>query len=336
MRPKRRNIRFLPPSWRLGGCIVAGLALAVISIYWLGLQPVSAAGIERRFEVSLGQSAPQIAAELKADGLIRDRNAFLTYLNFHGLRGRLKAGFYELSPAMSAAVIARKLAAGQTDANRLVVPEGSTLKTIAKRAAEHGIKPADFEAALAASHTQAFLGSKPAGVTLEGYLFPDTYDLSGGATAAQLVELMLTTFGQRVGAEYVQAFTAQGLTLHQGLTLASIVEREVNIAADRPIVAQIFLKRFREKMPLGSDVTTHYAADLAGVPFNLDINSPYNTRKFNGLPPGPICSPGLSALDAVARPAKTDYVYFLTGRDGKTYFAKTYPEHQRNITRYLN
>jgi UPF0755 protein len=114
-----------------------------------------------------------------------------------------------------------------------------------------------------------------------------------------------------------------------------MVEREVNIATDRPIVAQVFLTRLRLGQMLGSDVTTHYAADLLGVPFNINIDSRYNTRRYTGLPPGPICSPGLGSMDAVAHPAATDYLYFLSGKDGKTYFAKTYAEHQANIVKHL-
>jgi len=146
---------------------------------------------------------------------------------------------------------------------------------------------------------------------------------------------MLDDFGQRVGPQYAAAFAAEGLTLHQGLTLASIVEREVNKPADRPIVAQIFLKRFHMGMPLGSDVTTQYASDLAGMAFNLNLDSPYNTRKNAGLPPGPICSPGLGSLDAVAHPAATDYLYFLAGSDGVTYYANTLAEHNVNVAKHL-
>jgi UPF0755 protein len=227
------------------------------------------------------------------------------------------------------------LVSGKALTNRLIVPEGYRLAQIQKMAAQYGIAEADFAAAVKAPHAQSFLATKPATVDLEGYLFPDSYEIDKATTATSLVDTMLATFGERVGPEYVQAFAAEGLTLHQGLTLASVVEREVNIPEDRPIVAQIFLKRFKTGMALGSDVTVHYAADLLGVPFNLDLNSPYNTRKYPGLPPGPICNPGLSALDAVAHPATTDYLFFLTGKDGKDYFAKTYAEHQQNIDRHL-
>lgn len=319
----------------LAGLIAtASLVLLGYLQYRLALRPVGE-GTARIFEVQTGQSAPSIATALKTTGLIRDRNAFITYINFHGLRGRLKAGTYSLSPFLSGPDIAQALAAGKTLTRRLVIPEGSRLSQIQDLARQQGIPAADFQAALKAPHAQAFLAGKPAAVDLEGYLFPDSYEINAHTTAAILVDQMLAAFGDRVGPEYTQAFAGQGLSLHQGLTLASIVEREVSNPSDRPIVAQVFLKRYRAGQPLGSDVTTAYAAALLGVPFNLDLNSPYNTRKFAGLPPGPICSPGLSALDAVAHPAATDYLYFLAGKDGKTYFARTYAEHQRNIQLHL-
>jgi len=318
-----------------GAAIIACAALLGYVSYRVELGAAANAGASQEFEVKSGENANSVATALKQAGLIRNRTAFLTYLNFHGLRTRLKAGNYSISPTKTAPFIAEILTGGQTLMNRITIPEGYRITQIEALAARKGIKKTDFKAALQAPHTQAFLADKPAGVSLEGYLFPDSYEMNATTTAAQLVNSMLETFGQRVGPEYVQAFTAQGLTLHQGLTLASIIEREVNIPADRPIVAQIFLKRFREKQPLGSDVTVQYASDLAGVPFNLDINSPYNTRKYVGLPPGPIASPGLSALDAVAHPATTTYNYFLSGNDGKTHYANTYAEHQQNIQKYL-
>ena len=313
------------------------LALATLySVYRLNLRAPATSGKAVVFEVKSGQTAPMIAANLKTAGLIRDRSAFITYINFHGQRRLLKAGTYSLSPSLSAPDVANILSQGKTLTNRLVVPEGYTIKQIETEAAQLGISVTEFEAALNEPHDQAFLANKPATVDLEGYLFPDSYTVTSSTTGSQLVNAMLDNYGRKVGPEYAQAFAAEGLTLHQGLTIASVVEREVNNSSDRPIVAQIFLKRYREKQPLGSDVTAVYAAQLLGVPFNVNLDSPYNTRKVVGLPPGPICNPGLSALDAVAHPAITNYSFFLTGKDGKTYFAKTYAEHQQNIIKYLN
>lgn len=328
--------------WLVAFIILVAIVLAVSLMYLkyrADLSPVQTGGEPAyvEFTVETGQNAQAIATQLKAKDLIRDRNAFITYVNLHGLRPRLKTGQYSLSQAQSAAQIAQTIAGGRTLTKRLIIPEGYTLAKIRAAAVKQGISAAAFDAALAEPHSQSFLATKPVTTaTLEGYLFPDSYEITPATSAAQLVNTMLDNFGKRVGSEYAQAFTAQGLTLHQGLTLASIVEREVNIPADRPVVAQIFLNRLKLGMTLGSDVTTHYAADLLGVPFDVNLNSPYNTRRVGGLPPGPICSPGLTALDAVAHPANTDYLYFLSGNDGKTYYGKTLAEHERNIVKYLN
>ena len=321
----------------------AGISLVAITLvfitfyigYRINLRAVDSSQKAQVFIVNRGETAPKIADNLKSAGLIRDRSTFVSYVNFHGIRPRIQAGTYSLRPSLTTPEIADILANGRTQADRLIIPEGYTLTQIRKAATKFGITTADFDTALTEQHTQSFLSGKPASVNLEGYLFPDSYQVETGTTATALIDQMLATFGRRVGPRYVQAFAVQGLSVHQALIIASIVEKEVSNVNDRPIVAQVFLKRYKLGMPLGSDVTTQYAADLAGVAFNLESNSPYNTRKIAGLPPGPICSPGLSSLDAVAHPAATDYLYFLAGKDGKTYFAKTYPEHQRNISLHL-
>jgi len=341
-RPRLRLPRLSPIRW----VVVAAIALFILALptayimYRLDLRPVSATGQPQDFIVSSGENAPKIAGRLKDHALIRDRNAFITYVNLHGLRPRLQAGTYQLSPTDSAATIAEELAGGKTVSRRFVVPEGYTIHQIEAEAASIGMDSAAFKAALAAPHSQAFLSGKPAGVDLEGYLFPDSYQISPSTTPDQLVNAMLNNFGKRVGPEYVQAFSQEGLTLHQGLTVASIVEREVNIAADRPIVAQIFLKRLKTGMPLGSSVTACYAYLLqSGITTCnensvANIQSPYNTLINTGLPPGPISSPGLSSLDAVAHPASTDYLYFITDKNHIDRFAHTYAEHEANIAKY--
>jgi UPF0755 protein len=316
--------------------IVAGLVFGGFYVaYHNGLEPVATFGVSKVFVVKPGERVPDIASSLHDAGLIRSRNAFITYLNLHGLRARINAGSYSISPMLTGPQIANLMATGQTLADRLVVPEGYRLSQIETLATAHGISATAFQAALDAPHSQSFLAGKPAAVSLEGYLFPDSYEISPQTTAAQLVNTMLNNFGQRVGPAYTTAFAAEGLTLHQGLTIASIVEREVSNPTDRPIVAQIFLSRLKLGMPLGSDVTAQYASDLLGVPFSTSVNSPYNTLLKPGLPPGPICNPGLGSLDAVAHPAQTSYLYFLSGKDGKTYYATTYAQHQQNIAEHL-
>jgi peptidoglycan lytic transglycosylase G len=317
---------------------ILAVILFIYAQYEWALRPVTSSAPTVEFTVQSGERVPKIADALKAANLIRDRNAFITYVTIHDIRAKLEAGTYSLSAQESSQEIASILAHGQTLSDRLVIPEGYRLNQIEQLASEDGIPASDFEAALAAPHTQSFLATKPAGVGLEGYLFPDSYQINKTTTATQLVEAMLNNFGSKVGIEYAQAFAAEGLTLHQGLTLASIVEGEVSNQYDRPIVAQIFLKRLKLGMSLGSDVTACYASqDLMRMSAcDVNVDSPYNTTNRVGLPPGPIDSPGLNSLDAVAHPASTDYLYFLTGKDGKDYFATTYAQHEDNIAKYLN
>lgn len=334
-----RKSRARAQRWAAVIAAAAGLAL-VITIYVtykLGLQPVSPNGCvcsPITFKVDPGWNAQAVASHLHDAGLIRDRNAFITYVNLHGLRPKLKAGTYAFTKSQSANTIADDIAAGRTVTKRLLVPEGYRLSQIEQAAAVFGISKAEFDAALAAPHGQTFLATKPAGVGLEGYLFPDSYEVDTDTTAGTLVNEMLDNFGRHVGADYEQAFAAEGLNLHQGLTIASIVEREVSNPNDRPIVAQIFLKRLHSGMPLGSEVTARYAAAILGVNFSVDIQSPYNTLNHTGLPPGPICSPGLNSLDAVAHPATTSYLYFFSDRNGKDHFEDTFAEQQQNIAKY--
>ncbi len=322
--------------WLVGGAVAASFLMVLYAGYRLQLRPVAGQGASQRFEINFGESVPTIGDHLQTAGLIRDHNAFVAYVNLHGLRRKIEAGIYSLAPTESTQTIAGLLSSGKTLTDRLVVPEGYTIAQIEQAAKAFGIKPADFDAALAAPHANLFLATHPAGVNYEGYLFPDSYQITPKTTAAQLVQTMLDTFGTQVDQSYLQAFAAEGLTLHQGLTLASIIEKEVSTPADRPIVAQIFLSRLRQGIMLGSDVTAVYASKLAGVPFNVNLNSPYNTRVVRGLPPGPICNPGLAALNAAAHPASTNYLYFLAGKDGKIHYATTYAQHQANIQKYLN
>jgi UPF0755 protein len=318
------------------GVLVVTLLGALAVGYFSELRPVTAGAPVQTFTIAAGEGSVEMAAALKDAGLIRSRLVFTVYVNLTGLRSKLQAGTYSLSSSSSTPDIAKAIAGGQVSSKKITVPEGYTITQIAKLVSDYGIDSADFAAAVKTTHGQGFLSGRPSGVNLEGYLFPDSYEVTPDTTAADLVDTMLDNFGRRVATTYGSAFAADGLTLHQGITLASIVEKEVSNPTDRPIVAQIFIKRLTEGISLGSDVTVQYAADLLGRPFNINLDSPYNTRLHTGLPPGPICNPGTDALDAVAHPANTDYLYFLAGKDGKTHFAKTYAEHQRNIQLYLN
>lgn len=304
--------------------------------YQLELRPVQRQHVQI-FRVEKGESARSISGKLESQGFIRNAYAFEIYITIHGQRSRLQTGTYSPPEGAGAKEIANMLATGKVNAKRLTVPEGSTLAKIRELAQAQGIARPDFDAELTAARASGahpVLAQIPSGISMEGYLFPDTYTISGDTPAKDLVASMLANLESNLK-QAEAGFATQGLTLHQGLTLASVVEKEVSGESDRKVVAGIFLNRLRTGQRLESDVTTIYAANLIGVSFSTALDSPYNTYRADGLPVGPICNPGLSALLAVANPTATDYHYFLSGKDGKTYFATTFAEHQQNIDKYL-
>ena len=196
-----------------------------------------------------------------------------------------------------------------------------------------------IQQAFRAEYTGAALAGRPAGAGLEGYIYGETYSISSDASAQQVLQRAVTHFSQIVTKyDLERKFASRGLTLYQGITLASIVQKEskgcgagVTVCEDQRQIASVFYNRLKKDIPLGSDVTYHYAADKAGVARDHTLNSPYNTRLHKGLPPGPIAVPGLSALNAVADPATTDNLYFISGDDDVTYFGKTEADHQANV-----
>ena len=176
---------------------------------------------------------------------------------------------------------------------------------------------------------------RPASADLEGYVYGDTYSIYDGASVQEIIQKALDKFYSVVTENnLIASFASHNLNLYQGITLASIVQREANTASDQKQVAQVFYLRLSKGIMLGSDVTYQYIADKTGVARDPSIDSPYNTRLYAGLPPGPISAPGINALRAVATPASGDYLYFLAGDDGVMYFAHTQAEHDANISKY--
>lgn len=231
------------------------------------------------------------------------------------------------------------------DAVRVTIPEGFTLVKMGERihAAIPSITIDQWNAATGVKSPFAadpfiVAAGKPAGVDLEGYLFPDTYQFATDATAEDIVKTMLDTMKAHIDDIGAVSGDAAGMTVHQVLTLASIVEREVRTPDAMNNVADIFLKRIDIGMPLQSDATINYIIngdDPSPSLDDLQVDSAYNTYKNPGLPPGPISSPGLNALSAVLHPTHNDYYYFLTTDEGDIYYAKTYDDHLRNKARYL-
>lgn len=320
---------------RVAGFVSGVWLLCAMAWYLLSLRPVSASTQHKVVIIESGQSVDQIATSLQSAKLIRNANAFMIFVTLSGRRGKLQSGAYDLRPNQSAQDIAHIITTGRVSRKNLTIPEGFTLSAIRARAATFGIKPADFDAALNQDLTGTKAASRPSGTSLEGYLFPDTYTMTPATTANQLVRAMVDHFDKKVTPDIIAGFAAHGLSLSQGLTLASIVEREVSNPADQKLVAGVFLNRLKAGQKLQSDVTIDYGAALLGRSFNLQLDSPYNTYVIPGLPIGPICNPGLAAMRAVANPTPSNYFYFVAGKDGKTHYAGTVDQHNANVQKYL-
>jgi UPF0755 protein len=302
-------------------------------------------------EIKEGEGVTEIAQRLEELGIVRSGLQLRTLIALLGYEGLLQAGTYEFRPGSSALEVAQRLRHGRFATVVLTVIEGWSLGQIARRVEELGVAPAlDFElAAVAGPYRQrySFLQDLPPDASLEGYLFPATYVFPRSVTPEEIVQAMLDKMDQEFTPELRQEARSKGLSMHEVLTLASIVEREVATPSERPIVAQVFLRRLRLGMPLEADPTVQYA--LAQNPANVErygfwkapltsqdllVDSPYNTYRRRGLPPGPIASPGMDSILAVIRPADTNYLYFVAKGDGTHAFAETLAEHLRNVAQY--
>ncbi len=299
------------------------------------------------FAVESGAGVSTIASELKEEGLIRDPLVFQIYFRLNSKGESLKAGEYEFSKAMSVDQIAEALIRGSRDnVFSFTVFPGETLQDIRKKLTSLGYLEPEVDAAFTADYSDKdyswVLEGRPEGASLEGYLFGETYEFYKDDTPVTIVGRMIEEMAKVVKTQDLQSkFAAQGLNLYQGITLASVVQKEANNAVDQAKVAKVFLNRLTQGMNLGSDVTFKYALDLIDpnreTYSNADVltlDNPYNTRNPNiiGLPFGPISNPGIEALNAVATPdeSASNYLFFLTGDDGMMYYSSTYPEHEQN------
>lgn len=304
---------------------------------------------QQSFVIKAGATPHQISDGLENQHLIRSSTAFYIFLVATHQRDNLQAGSYMIAPSASVSDIVHKFTHGAVSDFSVTFYPGSTLNgtlrsepkySVTTQLKNAGYSPQQIRSALAAKYDESSLfAGKPTNSSLEGYIYGDTYTFSAGISAEQVIQRSLNELSSVVAQKnLVNLYKKQHLSLYQGITLASIVQREIDEGngssgptLDQREVAQVFLLRLSKNMPLGSDVTYIYGAEKLGVTPAPDIDSPYNTRKYAGLPPGPIASPGLNALLAVANPAHTDYLYFLSGDDGKTYFSKTDEGHQQNI-----
>jgi UPF0755 protein len=290
-------------------------------------------------EIAPGTTTRQIARELQAQGIIRSRYLFdgLRLMTEFSKAGTLKAGEYRFDHPVRVSEVYDRVRRGDVFKISLTIPEGSNIFDIAARveAAQLGSKEAFKTAAMRNGALVADLD--PGAVSLEGYLFPDTYEFGRRTTPLQMVTAMVKRF--RIAAA---SLGLEG-NAHRVVTMASLIERETPVEKERPLVASVFENRLGQGMPLETDPSVIYAALLAGryrgtiYQSDLKADSPYNTYKNSGLPPGPICNPGLSSLNAALHPASTKYLYFVAATgdpSGQSRFASTLEEHQKNVLAY--
>lgn len=300
------------------------------------------------FTVEAGENARSIGQRLAQQGLIRSSLLFRVLARYYGLDDRLAAGEYQLTFGMTMGQIIQELRQGQGKQLIVTIPEGWRAEEIADLLEKEGIaEKADFLILVYQSvgHWD-LLPIQPEGHSLEGYLFPDTYWVPPHYGSQPFLKLMLENFAGRFDQELRDQARARGMTVHETLTLASIVEREAKHPEERATIAGVFLNRLRLGMPLEADPTVQYALAQDGgtralhglwkpmlEPDDLNVDSPYNTYRHAGLPPGPIGNPGLAALRAVLWPEETDYLYFVAREDGSHAFTSSLEEHLANVAR---
>lgn len=326
---------------RRGGLTLAGVAFVLVvaasaaGARWL-LSPADPAGAQVVFKVAPGSSLGEIAHGLEREGLVRSADAVEWIARLRGQSGELRSGEYALSASQSPSEILEQLASGRMLSYQVVLPEGFNAAQIGARLAAEGlVDEAAFARAVRDPAVIASLGfSAP---SLEGYLFPETYLLPRGLPAEEIARILCQQF-LVVWREIEPLAQAQGLTQHQVVTLASIVEKETGVAEERALVAAVFRNRLQRRMRLESDPTVIYGIpDFDGNLRRRDLENegnPYNTYRIAALPPGPIASPGEASLRAVVNPAPSDALYFVARNDGTHTFSNNFREHSRAVERY--
>lgn len=297
-------------------------------------------------KIESGTSVQRIAEILEEKGIIRSSTAFSVYTRYHGLQAELKAGEYFLMPSLSVPDVIEVLREGKSSEISVTIPEGYTVKDIDALLAKKGlIKPGEFQTCARSCDLSGYsflpqgAALAPRGGRVEGYLYPDTYFvLTESFKSEDFLGRLLDTFRDRVVTGLKTDITDSKRSLTDLITMASLIEEETRASVERPMVSGILWKRFDQNMGLGVDAAVRYILDKptdAITSDDLDINSPYNLRKFRGLPPGPIASPSLGSIKAAMHPEASDYWYYLHGTDGEIHYAVTNDDHNENRRKYL-
>lgn len=312
--------------------LAAALLLVAAHLYITFYTPPSSKGEPRVVRVERGASFRLVAEALEEAGVVRDADSFSLAARILGAYKKVKAGEYEFSTDMAPVDVLDYLVKGKVRRYLVTVPEGYNIKDVAAALKSAGlVEPEIFLARATDGRLAASLGVE--GPTLEGYLFPDTYEFTKGMSADEIIARMAERF-KRVYAEYEKEAASSGMSMRKIVTLASIIEKETGAHSERDLISGVFHNRLRQGIKLQSDPTVIYG--IASFDGNirkqhLENRSPYNTYVHYGLPPGPIANPGKEALRAALRPAKTEYLYFVSMNDGSHYFSRTLKEHNQAV-----
>lgn len=332
-RRKRRYIRN-----GIVASIVMALGAVAIAILWWNSSTAAVNPAEtqvRQFMVDEGSTPNQVAESLRKAGFIRNELAFTIYVRLTS--SVIQAGTHMLSPSYSMQEIIHNLTIGNTDEISVTIPPGLRLSQLAKELRKYNYTDEQIDKAFKMDYDFEILKDRPAGATLEGYIYPDTYRVLGGNGPEVVIQKAISQFESVAKSNKLkEGFKAHGLSVYQGITLASIVTKEVQSETDQRKVAGVFYNRLQNNMNLGSDVTYQYAYNEGLCHDNTPngCESDYNTRIHSGLPPGPIANPSLTALRAVADPEESNYLFFVAGDDGATYYSETADQHNQAVAEH--
>jgi len=321
--------------------VVLAMAAAATTVGFrlalFGVTPTGTAKSSSSILIAPGTGARAVASLLEREGIVSKAHLFYWYARMRRTADKMKAGEYRFPAAVTPSLVLDTLVRGKVVLHKVTIPEGANLEDVARIVAKTGL--ADADEILELAHDKHVMRSLDVleATSLEGYLFPETYLFRRSDRPRDVLRRMVLEFWRRFSPDRQAKAREMGFTVHQAVTLASMVEKEAMIDAERPIIAGVFLNRLRRQMPLQSDPTAVYdLKDFSGpiLRSHLERESPYNTYIHKGLPPGPICNPGEKSLRAVLDPKKVPYLYFVSNNDGSHTFSATYDEHLQAVARF--
>lgn len=316
-----------------------GVSVVVTKVYNDKLKPVNNINKTVIVTIKSGSSIKQIGDQLEKDGIIQSSWALQLYVDTMNFSSALQAGTYALSPDESTQAIVQTLVSGSIQTNLVTILPGIRIDQVRNDLINYGYSPTEVASALDISNYSSLplMAFVPKNVSsMEGLLWPDSFERTGGTPLSSIITESLNEMASHLTPSVQADFASEGLTTYQGLILTSIVNQEVNKPSDQTQVAQIFLSRLKSGAELQSNVTAFYGAIEAGQTPSISYSSAYNTYQHSGLPPTPISTISLSALNAVTHPADTDWLYFVTGDNGVTYYSTTLSQQQSNTAAYCH